>query len=212
MLTDPKLRSQVDQLWDKLWTGGLSNPMDAIEQLSYLLFLKRMDDIENRNERQARRRGLPYEPHTPAAMRWGHWTKFKADDALAHVREVIFPWFKEMGEEGSSFERYMKTAEFKINKASLLIEACKAIDQMRISAQNQDVQGDLYEYLLGKLTIAGRAGQFRTPRHIIRMMVKMNRPQGRGEHRRSGGWHLRVPGPRVPAHLGEKHVARNPGV
>ena len=177
MLTDPKLRSQIDQLWDKLWTGGLSNPMDAIEQLSYLLFLKRLDDAENQAEKQAKVRGQLYLPRTPEEMRWRHWTNFEAKEALKHVRERVFPWFKEMGGKGSSFERYMQNAEFKINQPNLLIAGCKAIDQMQISAQNQDVQGDLYEYLLSKLTIAGRGGQFRTPRHIIRMMVQMIAPQ-----------------------------------
>jgi type I restriction enzyme M protein len=176
MLTDPKLRAQIDGLWDDLWTGGLTNPLDAIEQLSYLIFLKRLDDTENQAEKQAKLRGELYMPRFPLEMRWGHWTKFKAEDALAHVREVIFPWFKEIGEEGSSFERYMQSAEFKINKLSLLIKVCKGIDQMQISAQNQDVQGDLYEYLLKYLTTAGRNGQFRTPRHVIRMMVQMVDP------------------------------------
>jgi type I restriction enzyme M protein len=177
MLTDPKLRSQIDQLWDDLWTGGLTNPLDAIEQLSYLLFLKRLDDVENQRERQAQRQGQKYKSRYPEKMRWSHWTRFEASDALKHVREVVFPWFKEMGAEGSSFERYMQSAEFKINKSTLLIKACQTIDQMEISAQNQDVQGDLYEYLLKYLTTAGRNGQFRTPRHIIRMMVQMIDPQ-----------------------------------
>jgi type I restriction enzyme M protein len=177
MLTDTKLRSQIDQLWDKLWTGGLSNPMDAIEQLSYLLFLKRLDDTENQAAKQAQLRGQLYLPRVPEEMRWRHWTNFEAKEALKHIREKVFPWFKEMGGKGSSFERYMPNAELKINQPNLLIAACKAIDQMQISAQNQDVQGDLYEYLLGKLTIAGRSGQFRTPRHIIRMMVQMIAPQ-----------------------------------
>src|SRR3990170_7214932 len=136
MLTDPKLRSQVDLLWDKLWTGGLSNPLDAIEQLSYLLFLKRLDDAENQRERQAQRRGEAYVPRVPAEMRWGQWTQMKADDALKHVKDVVFPWLRGIGSEGSSFERYMQNAEFKINKPSLLIEACKMIDQMQIAAQN----------------------------------------------------------------------------
>jgi type I restriction enzyme M protein len=177
LLTDPKLRSQVDQLWDKLWTGGLTNPADAIEQLSYLIFLKRLDEEEDRRERQAQRRGRPFESRLPEEMRWRHWTHFQAQPALDHVRAKVFPWFRTMGQQGSSFERYMQNAEFKINKPSLLIEACRMIDQLEISAQNQDVQGDLYEYLLSKLTTAGRNGQFRTPRHIIRMMVKMIDPR-----------------------------------
>jgi type I restriction enzyme M protein len=177
MLTDPKLRSQVDALWDKFWSGGLTNPLDAIEQFSYLLFLKRLDDAENARERQAKRRGAAYASKIPAEMRWGQWTKYEATHALRHLKETIFPWFRTLGEAGSSFERYMANAECKINKASLLIEACKLIDQMEISQQNQDVQGDLYEYLLSKLNTAGRNGQFRTPRHIIRMMVQMTAPR-----------------------------------
>ena len=183
MLTDPKLRSQVDQLWDKLWTGGLTNPMDAIEQFSYLLFMKRLDDEEQQAEKLARLRGKDFQPRVPAEMQWSTWTKMQAAEALKHVRTQVFPWLKEMGAEGSSFQRYMGNAEFKINKPSLLIEACKSIDQMNISAQNQDVQGDLYEYLLGYLTTAGRNGQFRTPRHIGRMMVQMIDPKA---HERVG--------------------------
>jgi type I restriction enzyme M protein len=177
MLTDTALRSQVDQLWDKLWAGGLSNPLDAIEQLSYLLFMKRLDDAENAREQSARRRGTEYDPiFKDAKHRWSYWTNLKAEDGLKYVKDTVFPALKEMGSTGSSFELQMKEAEFKINKPSLLIEACKAIDQMKISQQNQDVQGDLYEYLLGKLSTAKIAGQFRTPRHIIRMMVQMIAP------------------------------------
>ncbi len=85
-----QLRSQVDQIWDKLWTGGLSNPLDAIEQLSYLLFLKLLDDEENARERQAIRRNLPFEPTLPKDMRWGEWTQLKADAALKHLKEKVF--------------------------------------------------------------------------------------------------------------------------
>ena len=178
MLTDTALRSQIDQLWDKLWSGGLSNPLDAIEQLSYLLFMKRLDDAENAREQAARRRDVEYESlFKDPKLRWSYWTNLKAEEALKFVKESVFPALKEMGSAGSSFELQMKEAEFKINKPSLLIEASKAIDAMRISQQNQDVQGDLYEYLLGKLTTAKIAGQFRTPRHIIRMMVQMIAPR-----------------------------------
>ncbi|MGH9426796.1 MAG: type I restriction-modification system subunit M, partial [Terriglobia bacterium] len=178
MLTDTTLRSKVDQLWDRLWSGGLSNPLDAIEQLSYLLFMKRLDDAEHAREQAARRRGQQYQSIFPSPeLRWSHWTNLTADAALKHVKEQVFPALKEMGGSGSSFELQMQNAEFKFNKPSLLIEACKMIDQMQISQQNQDVQGDLYEYLLSKLNTAGRAGQFRTPRHIIRMMVQMIAPQ-----------------------------------
>ncbi len=198
MLTDPKLRSQVDALWDKLWSGGLSNPLDAIEQLSYLIFLKRLDDEENRQEKLARLRGQSYTARIPEEMRWRYWSQLTGANALQHLRDKVFPWFRKLGnsereqhaegvfpddntntsqEKKNSFELYMQNAELKINKANLLIEASKLIDQLQISAQNQDVQGDLYEYLLSKLSSAGRNGQFRTPRHIIRMMVQMINPK-----------------------------------
>ncbi len=178
MLTDPALRSQVESLWDKLWTGGLSNPLDAIEQLSFLLFLKRLDEREQDNERTATRRKTKHEPLFPdPKLRWSHWTQLPAAQALAHVKEKVFPFIKTLGGKGGSFAGQMENAEFKINKPNLLIEACKVIDDMQISGQNQDVQGDLYEYLLSKLNTAGQSGQFRTPRHIIRMMVKLADPQ-----------------------------------
>lgn len=177
MLTDPTLRSKVDQIWDRLWSSGLSNPMDSIEQFSYLLFLKRLDDAEKKREKQAILRKKAYQPQIENELRWSHWTKFKGDDALKHVRDRVFPVLREMGEEGSSFQQYMRNAEFKISKPGTLIEVCNLIDEMKISEQNQDVQGDLYEYLLSKLSVAGRNGQFRTPRHIIRMMVEMIDPK-----------------------------------
>jgi type I restriction enzyme M protein len=177
LLTDPKLRSQVDQLWDKFWTGGLTNPLDAIEQFSYLLFLKRLDDAENRHKRIAERLSQPYQPALQSDLRWNYWTNLKAEEALRYLKETIFPNLRTMGKNNSSFQLYMQNAECKINKPALLIEACKLIDQLEIGQQQQDVQGDLYEYLLGHLNIAGRNGQFRTPRHIIRMMVQMIAPR-----------------------------------
>ncbi|MEX0749418.1 MAG: class I SAM-dependent DNA methyltransferase, partial [Dehalococcoidia bacterium] len=182
MLTDPQLRSKVDALWDKLWSGGLSNPLDAIEQLSFLLFLKQLDEREQDNERAAKARGTAFTPLFPptkegAELRWSHWSQLPAAEALPHVKDKVFPYLKSLGATAGSFGEHMANAEFKINKPQLLNEACKALDAMEISAQNQDVQGDLYEYLLGRLNTAGTNGQFRTPRHIIRMMVKMLDPQ-----------------------------------
>ncbi|MBI5942975.1 MAG: SAM-dependent DNA methyltransferase [Chloroflexi bacterium] len=177
MLTDSKLRSQVDALWDKFWTGGLTNPLDAIEQFSYLLFLKRLDDRENAAERQAKRRGERYQPKVPKEMRWSVWKQMKAEEMLKHLKSVVFPKLADLAKDESSFDEYMRGAECKINKSSLLVEAVNLLDQMEISQQNQDVQGDLYEYLLSHLSIAGRNGQFRTPRHIIRMMVQMLDPK-----------------------------------
>jgi type I restriction enzyme M protein len=177
MLADTKLRSQVDSLWDKLWSGGLSNPLDAIEQLSFLMFLKQLDEREQDAERAAKKRGQKFIPlFTDQALHWSYWSQLPGDKAIATVKEKVFPFLKKLGVKTGSFGEHMESAEFKINKASLLIEACKAIDEMQISSQNQDVQGDLYEYLLSRLNTAGTNGQFRTPRHIIRMMVQMIGP------------------------------------
>src|SRR2546426_1496359 len=127
MLTDSRLRAQVDLLWDKLWTGGLTNPLDSIEQLSFLIFMKRLDDEENRREKLARLRQQHYQPRVPEEMRWRYWTHLKAEEALKHVRDTVFPWLRKLGNKDSSFELYMSTAEFKINKPNLLIEACNLI-------------------------------------------------------------------------------------
>src|SRR5262249_44928301 len=165
-------------LWDKLWSGGLSNPLDAIEQLSYLIFLKQLDEREQDAERAAKKRGQKFAPlFQNQELRWSYWSQLPGDKALKIVKEKVFPFLKKLGEKTGSVGEHVDTAEFKINKPSLLIEACKAIDEMHISAQNQDVQGDLYEYLLSRLNTAGTNGQFRTPRHIIRMMVQMIGPK-----------------------------------
>ncbi|MDQ3711370.1 MAG: type I restriction-modification system subunit M [Acidobacteriota bacterium] len=179
MLTDSKLRSQVNAIWNKLHSGGLPNPLDSIEQLSYLLFLKRIDDEEKQREQNARLRGQEFTPlFADSELRWGFWTNLPAAEALKHVKEKVFPALKMIGSGESSFAIQMENAEFKINKANLLIEVCKEIDAMQVSQQNQDVQGDIYEFLLGKLgDQTGRNGQFRTPRHVIRMMVQMIEPK-----------------------------------
>lgn len=178
MLTDSKLRSQVNAIWNKLHSGGLPNPLDSIEQLSYLLFLKRIDDEENQREQNARLRGQKFTPlFADEKLRWSYWTNLPAAEALKNVKEKVFPALKLIGSGESSFAIQMENAEFKINKANMLLEVCKEIDAMQISQYNHDVQGDVYEYLLGYLNIAGRNGQFRTPRHIIRMMVQMIDPK-----------------------------------
>src|SRR5262245_38933085 len=139
MLTDAKLKSAVDALWNKLWAGGLPNPADVIEQLSFLLFLKRLDEREQDQERAAKFKGKKFTPlFGDASLRWSHWTQLPADRALKHVKEKVFPFIKTLGGAGGSFAEQMENAEFKISKPNLLIEACRAIDAMQISAQNQD--------------------------------------------------------------------------
>jgi len=125
MLTDPKFRSQVDSLWDKFWTDGLANPLDAIEQFLYLLFLKQLEDRENAAERQAKRKGERYQPKVQKEMRWSYWSQLKAEEALSHLKREVFPNIVNLAPSGenSSFGEYMKTVECKINRPNLLIEA-----------------------------------------------------------------------------------------
>ena len=184
MLTDSKLKSQVDQLWEKFWSGGLSNPLDAIEQFSFLLFMKRLDDEETKRENTARRLGTSYETlfrdeeGNPApSLRWSQWRHKTGDTMLDFVKKEAFPFIRHLAGNESAFAQLMQNAEFKINRPTLLAEACSLIEAMNISQQNQDVQGDLYEYLLDKLNTSGRNGQFRTPRHVIRLMTQMIEPK-----------------------------------
>lgn len=102
MLTDPELKSKVDTTWDRLWSSGRSNLMDSIEQFSCLLFLKRLDDAENKREKQARLRKKEFTPQIKLELRWSHWINFKADEALKHIRDQVFPWLRTAGTEGSS--------------------------------------------------------------------------------------------------------------
>ncbi len=180
MLTDSNLKSKVDSLWNRFWSGGISNPLTAIEQMSYLLFLKRLEDIDNTNAAGAKRRKLEYKSifnKKNQKCKWSYWSQLPGDEMLKHVRDTVFEFLRNLGTETSTFTQHMEDATFMIPKASLLQEAVKIIDDMHISEQNIDVQGDLYEYLLRQLTTAGKNGQFRTPRHIIRMMVKMLDPK-----------------------------------
>ena len=187
MLTDPQLKSKVDALWDRFWSGGIANPITAIEQMSYLIFLKRLEDMDDARSAAAKRKGDSYRsifhgtvPGTKVAAkecRWSHWSQMPGQEMLKHVRDNVFEFLRNLGSDTSSFTQYMQDAVFIIPKASLLQDAVKIIDEMHISEQNIDVQGDLYEYLLMQLTTAGKNGQFRTPRHIIRMIVKMVDPK-----------------------------------
>jgi type I restriction enzyme M protein len=179
MLTDPILRSKVDALWDKFWSGGLSNPLTAIEQMSYLIFLKRLEDMDDARAASAKRRGQDYRSVFKGSekCRWSYWSQLPGDQMLRHVRDAVFDFLRGLGSGTSSFTQHMQDAVFIIPKASLLQEAVKIIEEMHISEQNVDVQGDLYEYLLLQLTTAGKNGQFRTPRHIIRMIVNLVDPK-----------------------------------
>lgn len=179
-MLDNNLKSKINKLWDKFWSGGLSNPITAIEQMSYLIFMRKLEDEDEKRSREA---GFTGEKYTSIFKghdncRWKVWTTYPAETILDHVRDVVFPFMRNLGGNGNSlYKEYMKGANFGIPTASLLIEAVNIINDMHIKEQNQDTQGDIYEYLLSELTTAGKNGQFRTPRHIINMMVDLSDPQ-----------------------------------
>lgn len=175
----PELKSKIDSLWDKFWSGGLSNPLSSIEQMSYLIFMKRLEDMDAAEQKRVQAKKQTYksvfEGHEDC--RWSDWKHYSAEKMLAHVRDVVFPFIKNLHDgENTLFSEHMKDAVFIIPKPSLLQEAVSILDDVNITAQNQDTQGDIYEYLLSELRTAGKNGQFRTPRHIIRMIVELVDP------------------------------------
>jgi len=171
------LKSKINKLWDKFWSGGLSNPITAIEQMSYLLFMKKLEDEDNKRQQEAEFTGEKYTSIFKGHenCKWKEWTTYPAERILDHVRDKVFPFMRNIGNE--DYNQYMKGANFGIPTAHLLIEAVNIINDMHIKEQNQDAQGDLYEYLLSELQTAGKNGQFRTPSHIIKMMVNLVNPR-----------------------------------
>ena len=180
-----ELKSSIDKLWEEFWTGGITNPLTVVEQITFLMFARMLDISEARNEKRAKRTRKPFKrifPDDKQALRWSQFKQLGADAMLPVVRDQVFPHFKTIAEvetsEGSSkttFQEYFKDAQLMIQKPSLLVSAVNMVDDLPL--QEGDVKGDLYEYLLSKLTTAGINGQFRTPRHIIRLMVNILEPK-----------------------------------
>ncbi len=179
-MLDAELKSKINLLWDKFWSGGISNPLQAIEQMSYLIFMKRLEDQDVAREQNSKLLEGKFESVFKGNedCKWSKWTEMAAEKMFEHIRDKVFPFLRKLnGGEKSIYSKYMKDASFTIPKASLLAEAVKIINDMHIKEQNRDAQGDLYEYLLSQLQTAGKNGQFRTPRHIIKMMVEILDPK-----------------------------------
>lgn len=180
MITGP-LKSQIDRIWDAFWSGGISNPMEVIEQMTYLLFIKRLDEEQTRREKKAARTGHAVEePIFNRRQQRLRWSKFRqlGDPAELYrlLADEVFPFIKTLGGHGSesSYARHMKDARFTIPTPALLAKVVDMIDD--VPMDDRDTKGDLYEYMLGKIASAGQNGQFRTPRHIIQLMVAMMAP------------------------------------
>jgi len=178
-MTRSDMKSKVDALWTNFWTGGITNPLTVIEQISFLMFARMLDMNESKAEKLASRTGKPFKRRFPETdegqdLRWHNFKNFSAERMLPHVRDKVFPHFKTISVDGAKFGEYMKDAQLMIQKGSLLVQAVIMIDELPLD--KGDTKGDLYEYLLGKLTTAGIQGQFRTPRHIIKLMVELLDP------------------------------------
>ncbi|MEI0622625.1 type I restriction-modification system subunit M [Pseudomonas paraeruginosa] len=219
---NPELKSKIDQLWNKFWSGGISNPLTAIEQITYLLFMKRLDELDLKRQSDAEWTNeeytskfdgvwVPPEHRTKLSgresavelveilahdrrqygidkrtLRWNEFKRMQAEEMLQHVQGKVFPFLKDLNGAESNFTHHMKNAVFIIPKPALLVEAVKTIDEIfevmeRDSRENgqafQDIQGDVYEFLLSEIATAGKNGQFRTPRHIIKLMADLVQPQ-----------------------------------
>lgn len=174
-----QLRSQIDKLWEEFWTGGITNPLTVIEQISFLMFARLLDINESRNELKAKRSGKLFLDslygEDKQHLRWSSFKQLGGDEMLKLVRDYVFPHFKDIAAKGSTFGEYMSDAQLMIQKPSLLVSAINMIDRLPLT--EGDTKGNLYEYLLSKLTTAGINGQFRTPRHIINLMAQLVDPK-----------------------------------
>lgn len=178
-----ELKNKIDKIWETFWTGGITNPLDVIEQFTYLLFIKQLDEVETRREADAMILGFEPDRIFSEDEQEYRWSRFKnlgdADIVYKLVQEKVFPFIKGLhSDKDSAYARYMGDAIFKIPTPGLLSKIIDGIDGLNIqeAAEGGDSKGDLYEYLLSKVATAGTNGQFRTPRHIIKMMVEMLKP------------------------------------
>lgn len=188
-----ELKNKVDGLWEIFWTGGLTNPLDVIEQMTYLMFIRDLDDSDNVHMKESIMLGLPYKSifeenvtigdrKVPGnQLKWSVFHDFPAQKMYANMQENVFPFIKNLhGDKESAYAKYMGDAIFKVPTPVMLDKIVTAMDEIYEKMEqlrSEDVRGDIYEYLLSKLATAGVNGQFRTPRHIIKMMVEMMNPK-----------------------------------
>lgn len=186
MLTQD-LKSKIDKLWNTFWWNGISDPLTAIEQINYLIFMKRMDDIDKQSLIKASRiKTFEYnsvfeweyeynwKTYDKQTFRWSHWSEMSADEMFVFVKDIVFPFIKNIDE--SLYADSLKDAVFMIPNASLLVSAVSIIEDLEITHQNEDTAWDIYEYLLNEISAAGKWGAFRTPRHIIEMIIDIINP------------------------------------
>src|SRR3954471_21766404 len=180
------IKSQIDQIWNAFWSGGISNPLEVIEQITYLLFLRRLDDLQTLEENKAAglkepmaRRVFPTGKdgigknggRSYDDLRWSRFKDFAPSEMYEVVGEHVFPFLRTLRGDDSTYAHHMKDARFTIPTPALLAKVVDLIDN--VPMEDRDTKGDLYEYMLSKIASAGQNGQFRTPRHIIQLMVEL---------------------------------------
>ena len=185
MLTG-ELKRQVDAIWDAFWSGGIANPLEVMEQITCLLFIRRLDDVHTLREKKANRLKKPIEdPVFPAGndgsgapfeeLRWSRFKAMEPGEMRALVNDRVFPFLRGLGGDGSTYSQHMRDARFTIPTPALLARVVDMLDGL--PTEGRDTKGDIYEYMLSKIATAGQNGQFRTPRHIIELMVAMTAPE-----------------------------------
>lgn len=188
-----ELKNKIDSLWEIFWNGGITNPLDVVEQMTYLMFIKDLDDTDNLRAKEAAMLGLPFKSIFANEveigdrkvdgnqLKWSTFHDFPAQKMYSVVQEWVFPFIKNLhGDKNSAYSKYMDDAIFKVNTPLMLSKIVDAMDEiyaMMEELHQTDIRGDVYEYLLSKISQSGVNGQFRTPRHIIRMMVEMMDPK-----------------------------------
>ena len=174
-----ELQSKIDQVWLAFHSGGLSNPLSVIEQITFLLFIKQLDELQNRAEQQAIITGNTSNyiyTEENQDLRWSNFKNVSPEEMykLFQKENGVFDFMKNFGGKSTAFSKFMKNANFMIPTARLLAQVVEMLD--KVDMDDKDTKGDVYEYMLGKIASAGSNGQFRTPRHIIKMMVEMMKP------------------------------------
>ena len=188
-----ELKNKIDSLWDIFAAGGLVNPLDVIEQITYLMFIHDLDDTDNLRAKEAAMLGLPYQSIfvdevqvgdrtiDGQQLKWSVFHDFPAGKMYSVMQEWVFPFIKNLhGDKNSAYSKYMDDAIFKLPTPLLLSKVVDALDEiyrLMNEIQSSDIRGDVYEYISSRLQVNGRAGAFRTPRHIIRMIVEMIEPK-----------------------------------
>ncbi len=174
-----ELKNKVDRLWEMFWTGGITNPLDVIEQITYLMFIRDLDRTDDMRQKESVMLGIPHKSHFEGKenLKWSVLRDKPAEFLYQTMQMEIFPFIKELNGDSGTYAKYMADAIFKIPTPQLLEKIVSSLDDMYAYIDTlpdkQDARGDLYEYMLSKLSTAGTNGQFRTPRHIIRMMVEL---------------------------------------